>query len=334
MLLLVGIEVAAAADAADCTSWARCPVATEFHPVAWDYGVRYQTHLAAAMRGPGANQAFGGTVGQANLRWRLYEADGTALPDDPETVTRWRDTSVAGAVLALNRVLDETLARAPALDAVRTVADAIVSPSINATPATANTRLRVEHRVGSRSQQELALRAQEQGFLERKPMPDFGVGLGWQLKEYDAPASAPLLTYGGWLQLTRIGITSLRAQWSFATGHWVLLAGEQIWPDVALTASIRSQDLSLEPAKWATGILWNLPGDGNWTARLDRSTVMADGIVTWTVSLRSEFGTPIPGRLRPPLAPWPSVPERGPLTLNDSAVSPVDDTPVPRRKRK
>lgn len=332
MLPPVGIEVAAAADAAECTSWAECPVVTEFHPVAWDYGVRYQTLLAAAMSGPGAKQAFGTTIGQANLRWRLYDADGIGLPRDADTATEWRDTSTAGALLAMNAVLDETLARAPALQTMRTVVDAVISPSFNATPATDETPARFEHRVGSRLQQQIAMRAQEQGFLERKPKPDFGLGVGWQLKDAEAPESAPLLTYGGWLQLTRIGLTSVRAEWSFATGHWLVLAGEQVWPDVTLTASLRSQDRSLEPARWAAGVLWNLPGNNGWTARLDRSTIFSDDEVIWTLSLRSELGTPIPGRLHPPLAPWPSVPEREPLTTDFVAISPADETPVERRK--
>lgn len=278
------------------------PLVTELRPATLDYGERLYTLENAALGGPAASPVFGPTVAQADVYWRFYAATGrgTWLPGDAATL--WRDTAVAGSLLALNRLVDETVDRAPQIAAMRTAADLLVNPNLEL-HAPAGQRPRLGHQTGGANQRKLADQELLQGLPpDHRPDPKIGVGVDWSTRSSDAPVEAPLIEYGAWFAMSNIGVTNLRADLDLLRGAWAVTAREKLLPGFFLTTSARSADRSLTPGVWSVGCTVNFTKLPGWTWRFDRRQSL-DGAqgqagieapVTWTLSLRAERKTATP----------------------------------------
>jgi hypothetical protein len=332
---------------AGCESWTDCRVAAELHPVSIDYGLQYQQALEQTMAGRQASPLFNGVVNEAEVHWRLLDASGRGLGFGEGKPTEWRDLALVGSFLAFNRVMDQTFARAPALDAIRLVLDAAVSPSVDLV-FREDGRLRAKHATGWEVGQRFQAAQDEAGFersdaenddeavgsartaassfrgtgsrreRQRPPMK-LHFGLGWRVRDEEQPETDPLLTWNAHLSMNLRAGTLVRADWSLLHDHWESLARQRLFDGVSAEATLRSEDESPVPRRWATGLLWN-PAD-RWTVRLRRSQGIVDD--TWVdngnwevmLTVRAELGGRLPGRLEPSLAGLPAVDDRSPNEL-------------------
>ncbi len=304
--------------------WASLPVATSLHPAAPDYGERYQHLLEVHMGSPVANPAFGPVVAEADVHWRLLGATGSGLPVDAATAERWRDTALAGVAVAVDALIDETLARAPQLDAARTVLETLASPGL----VVARDRRGVQVRPG-RARDAARERAAEEVVVaaRARPPPALKAGLDLTLRPLDAPEADPLVAWGVYASGDRVGLTAFRMQADARDLRWSITARQLVYPRVSLVAALRSVEpldrppnapLAVpDPGRWSTGVAWST--NRGWDVRVERAETLADGGWTWTISLRSERRGPIPGRVSPGLGarepeasglPW--VGEHGP----------------------
>ena len=272
------------------------PLTAELRPVVLDYGERLHALETASMGGPTSSPVFGPTVAQADVYWRFAIATGrgTWLPTD--AATTWRDTALTGSLLALNRLVDETVERAPQIAALRTAADLLVNPNLELR-APAGATPRVGHQTGGNNQRKLSDQELLQGLpLDHRPDPKIGVGVDWATRSPDAPDDAPLLEYGAWFAMSNIGVTNLRADVDLIRGAWTVTARERLIPGLYLTTSARSAERSVEVATWSAGCSLTITQVPGWTLRLDRKQALneADDNVTWALSLRSERKTVVP----------------------------------------
>lgn len=340
------LPLAGAALAGTPPDWLAWPVTADLHPVGWNYGCRYQEVLTETMGGTRASPAFSPVVATADVHWKLVASTGTGLWLDETTPATWRDVALAGAVLSATRIVDETLDRAPTLNAFYTAIDTVVNPSIHV-QRERDGDVTVVHRSGGRLRQDVDRAEEEIARPDRRRPPSVDLGLDWHLRDQDDPPRTPFLDYGAFLSLSEILVSNLRLEALALAGQWNVTGRQRVYPGVYVLATARSADTSttpisawtdrVAPARWSVGVLWNVPRAPDWNLRFERITTLADGSVTWQVVLRAELGAFAPGRVYPalgardPYDAWlPDVPERAGLALTSVVASPTRvPTPAP-----
>ncbi len=271
------------------------PVVVELKVQRIDYGARLYALENATMGGPTASAVFGPTVAQADVYWRLQAATGRGcwLPDD--AAEDWGNTALAGSLIAFNALVDETVARAPQITAIRGAIDMVVNPNLALEVRKDGARLR--HDTGGGNQRKLASEELEQGLApgRGKPEPSVGVGLDWNLRDEDASDDAPLLEYGAWLATSNVGISNLRTEVDLIRGSWSVTARQRVYDGVFFVATARSEDRTFDLGTWSGGLSWTLPGIPGWTLKLERKQAfdLAE-IAQWTITLRGERKTVVP----------------------------------------
>jgi len=334
--------------------WTDAPVAWGLHPVGWHVGVRYQELVEDVLAGPRASPVFSQVVAEADVHWRLRATWDEGLPLDGEDAERWRDTALAGALLAGTRVVDEAVSRQAEVHVAFSAVDAVLNPSLELARTPAG-ELRVAHRVGGPAASRVA-RAEAEEVLDRPgsrgpPRPAVDLGFDWRLREEDDPVGTPVLDYAVFVSTRSVLVDNLRLDLLALAGDWSVTGRVSVYPRVYLVASARSLNAELsprtpwasraEPGRWSVGWMWTVPQPAGWTVRFDRSTTLAPTpSVTWTLSLRGEFGAALPGRPVPALGArddepaWlPAVPERGPNHLRVwGAPPPASPAPSPGRR--
>ncbi len=338
LLPLVGVVLAGVPP-----NWLAWPVAADLHPVGWNYGVRYQAVLEETVGGRRASAAFSPIVAAADVHWRLVASTGTGIWLDEDAPTVWRDAALSAALVSVSRIADETVARAPTVDAFYTVFDTVLNPSLRLQKQPSGGFVPI-HRPGGRLANDLD-RAETEIGADRRRLPSLAVGFDWRFRDADDPPRTPFLDYGAFLSLSEVLLSSLRVDVLALAGQWRVTARQRVYPGVYLLGTARSADdpdtsgvprdwlTAAAPSRWTAGVLWNVPPDEDWTVRFERVTTLADGAVTWQVSLRAEFGAFAPGRVRPalgardPTDAWlPDVPERDPLRLTSVVATPAEPT--------
>lgn len=309
--------------AAEPAGWADVPVAQDLHPVAWDYGARYQALLARSMGGPSASSVFGPVVAEADVHWRLVAATGRGLPMDEGTEELWSAVATTGSLMAVEALVNETFERAPRLHVVFVAADAVVNPSLRVQRKPQG--VTVDHPVG-KVRSDVAREAELEDVPHRRANPTFDAGLDWALRDDDAPEEAPPVTWRAYVSTSETLLSQLRLEYGLTDQSWSATGRERVRPRLYLTGTIRSvpreavaglraPDELLEPGRWSAGLLWELPWRTGWTVRLDRTTTLADESVTWMVSLRGENHSPIPvrpSRRHDATPTFPALRDRGP----------------------
>ncbi len=303
--------------------WPAIPVARALHPVGHHYGRRYQSLLGSIVGGPRASPVFGPTVAEADVHWRLLDATGRGLDLDPAAAERWRDMALAASFLATERLVDETVERAPTLYGVYVAGDTLMSPSFDLRKKGPE-EIEVVHRPGGPTARALE-RAEEELALGRprgRPTPALGVGLDWELRDAEAPESAPLVQYAAWLSATELGLTSLRVELAPASLAWNVSGRQLLVPRLFLIGTARSVDLGPDPGRLSGGLMWVPPLPGSCNVRAERILALEEDDDRWMLSLRCENRTPAPAPLVPPLGdrgrggpalPW--APERDPIPV-------------------
>ncbi|MES2639796.1 MAG: hypothetical protein V4850_09945 [Myxococcota bacterium] len=311
-------------DTQPAPRWEAVPVGNGLHRVGFHYGRRYQQIVEDTMGGTRASAAFGPVVAQADVHWRLLDATGRGLPLDALSPTAWRDTAVAGSLLAGEKLFDEALERAPVLYGVYLVADTVLSPSFDVRRRNRD-EVAVTHRSGGPARRAVERAEEEVGPLrvvKKAPVPSLGVGVDWELRDVDAPPEAALIRYTAWMNLTEIGLSSVRVEVAPENLAWVVSGREQIRPRLYLIGSARSVEKAPDPGRLSGGVMWLLPWRGSWNLRFERIVSLEEPDERWMVTLRCENRTDVPAPVSPPLGdrglggpvlPW--VPERAPNTL-------------------
>lgn len=331
MLLLA---LALRGSAAEVDDWADLPAVWGLHPVTVHYGERYQAWVEQSMAGERAPAVFGPVVAEADLHWRLLAATGEGLPLDDTDAALWRDTALAGSLIAVNRVVDETVARSPQVQALRVGLDAILSPRIAVSRAEGE-GLTVSHPTAGPRERAAELRDFEAAIVDRRRPPTIDAGFDWDLRDEEDDPRTPFLAYAPYLALSSVLRTDLRAELRTRTLQWAITGRHQLMRRTWVVGSVRSVPEAPDPGSWAVGAMWTPPFAEGWTARLDRTVVLGEQ-VRWLLSLRCERRTPIPGRAghapgaTPGEEPWlPRVPNRDPLLIAPLAP-PGDLPPEPR----
>lgn len=327
MLLLA---LALRGSAAEPDDWADLPAVWGLHPVTLHYGERYQAWVEESMAGERAPAVFGPVVAEADLHWRLLAATGEGLrlaEDDPAL---WRDTALAGSLIAVNRVVDETVARSPQAQAFRVGLDAILTPRVAVSRADGKGVV-VSHPTAGRLERTAELRDFEAAIVDGRRPPTVDAGFDWDLRDEEDDPRTPLLAYAPYLALSSVLRTDLRAELRTRTLQWTLTGRHRVARGAWVVGSVRSVAEAPDPGSWAVGAMWSLPFADGWTARLDRTVELGEQ-VRWLLSVRCERRTPIPGRpghapgATPDEEPWlPWVPERGPLVI--APLAPPGDLP-------
>lgn len=247
------------------------------------------------MGGPGASVVFGPTVALADVYWRLQSATGRGcwIPDD--SAATWRDTALAGSLLSFNRLVDETVERAPQIDTIRTAADFVLNPNL-AVLVPKGRRAKLQHDTGGEPQRRIDQQALEQGQVnDHKPEPKFGFGVDWTTRSADSPPQSPLLEYSAWISSTNLGLSNVRADLDLLHLTWRVNAREKLVRNLYAVASARSDERSFEPGAWSGGLSWTVPHVSGWSLRADRKQSFdLNPVVTWTITLTGEQRTVIP----------------------------------------
>lgn len=345
--------------------WLVWPVTAELHPVGWNYGTRYQAVVESTVGSTRSSPAFSAVVATADVHWRLVASSGEGLWLDEGAPADWRDAALAAALLSGSRVVDETVARAPTVDAFYTAFDTVLNPSLHLQRQRDGDFVLV-HRAGGRLDHRLDQAESEIAAPDRRRPPSVDLGLDWHLRDADDPPRAPFLDYGAFVSLSEMLVSNMRLDVLALAGQWSFTARQRVYPRVYALLTARSANADAEnptgaplrwderalPRRWSVGLIWNLPTPG-WTLRGERIEALTDGAVTWQLTARAEFGAFAPGRIHPALGArdpddaWlPDAPDRGGLPLTPVSVSPVTDVlgppatdaadpvaPVGRRRR-
>lgn len=312
-----------------------CPVpaVAELQPVAWDYAARLRALEADAFGGRTASAALGPTVAEADVYWRFVAATGrgSALPADAPAV--WRDTAVAGSLLALNRLVDETVDRAPQIAMLRGVADAAINPNLELHSAS-GAPMRVSHRTGGRNARRVQDASIEEGFAPPRH-PGLAFGLDWKTKDDDAPPEAPILSWGAWLAVDGLSGASLRADLDLVHDAWTVNLRRRAGYGLALVASARSAARAVTPDDWSVGVALDVPRWRDETIRLERRQSFAAAVpdAAWVLTVRVEHHTAAPrGVAYPdPTGPAPGAPPARACWAETCVTDgPAASTPLPR----
>lgn len=309
------LALAAVASAQDCPEFESCPVAAELREVSWNYGERYQLAVARVMVGERSHPLFNRAVNQADVHWRLLAATGEGLYADEATANEWRDVALAGSFLAFDQVVSETFGRAPELDALRVAVDTVISPSVDVT-LRKDGRVTVRHPTGWELGQRVERQEQELGLEPRNGRhrrSRLHLGVGWKLRDLDAPNSAPVLAWTAHLAAQNFGLSLFRADVDVLTLRWDVIARQRLLGDFAAVAGVHAQEQGFDPGRWSVGAAWSPVPRG--TVRLERSQAFdKDG---WRVDLvaRLEVGGTLAGDYRAPVAGLPSVVDTSPNRL-------------------
>ncbi len=270
----------------------------QLQAIGWDYGDRLAELEEETMGGRTASPVFGQTVAQADIYWRLRDATGRGswLPDD--AATTWRDTALAGSLLAVNKLVDETVARAPQIETIRTALDLVANPNLSlALPKGRNATF--GHETGGENARKVAAQELQQApdpnGRGRPMVPKVNFGLNWSTRASDAPPGTPFLEYGAWISTTSIGISNFRADYDLLHSAWSLTGREKLARGIFLVATARSDTKAPTASAWTAGLMWTPPWTLGWTLRADRKqTFDLNPDVTWTVSLVGEEHTATP----------------------------------------
>lgn len=324
MLLLLAAGLAAAPPVGSRP----LPPPQGYLPVGHHYGVRFQQILVETVGGPRAPTVFGPVVAEADLHWRLLAATGRGVWLDEADAERWVDTATAGVLLGSSLLVDETVARAPQVQAIRTALDTVLSPGVEV--ARDDGRLAVRHRTGGPERRRVELAELDDATPLGPRPPSVDLGFAWDLRDEDEPERAPLIGYAPYLSLTEVGLSNLRVDARLRTGQWAVTGRERLLRGFYVLGAVRSVEAAPELGSWSTGVLWNAAWMDGWSVRLDRIVAVPEPDVRYQLTVRCERHTPAPGRPdRSPggavdEAPWlPAVPARDP---------PSGAAPPPRRR--
>ncbi len=296
------------ARAAPCAEWSTCPVAADLHPVEWNYFERYDAALVRVMGSQRASPLFSSSLNEAEAHWRLLAATGRGLDLPANTATRWRDLAFAGSFLAFDQVIGETVSRSEEAQAVRSAFDLVFAPSAELI-FKRNGTVRLAHQTGWGVKRRFQREEEEQGLDPEATTPPAGPGgprrppvkvsaaVGWKLRDVDAPADAPLLTWNAELAVHNAGLSLFRVDVDLLRLHWDTMARERLFDGLSVGAGLHSEDVGPTPARWSAGVFWAPVRDH--VVSLQRSAPV-DG-ESWRVdlTLRVELGTFLQGR--PPL---------------------------------
>ena len=321
---LAALTMMPQATAGTCADWSSCPVATDLHPVSWSYPARYDAALQEVMGSLRSSPLFSSALNEAEAHWRLVAATGRGLDLPTTRATQWRDLAFAGSFLAFDHVIDETVARSDEVQVLREVLDSVIAPSVEAVFAP-NGKVRVAHPTGGsvkrrfqRSEEELGLEGSvptrpAERASRRSPPVKISGGLGWKLRDLEAPPDAPLLTWNADLAAHDAGLTLWRVDVDLLRFHWDALARQRLTHGWSVGSGLHSAEQGPEPARWSAGLFWT--PKANHVVSLQRSSPV--DATSWRVdlTLRVELGTFLPGRLDPSLAGYPAAVDRSPNTL-------------------
>lgn len=297
--------------------WASQPVAQALHPVGYDYGAAYQAELSNTMAGNRASPIFSRTVNQAMIHWTLVDATGRGLGAVETANQEWTDMALLGSFLAFNRVADDTFSRAPALDALRLAFDTVLAPAVDIV-FRKDGGVAVRHPTGFGAKTQMEGQEMLQGLDAEKKRgrnSKLHLGVGWQVRPIEAPESDPLLGFGATLALQRIGISNLRTEVSFVDLHWSVTARQEVIGDFSLLATLRSQPISPEPARWSAGVSW--APRPRTTVRFERSAPLIGEEWNLMLLARVEIGGILPGRVGG-VTPLPALAPSAPNVLGPS----------------
>jgi hypothetical protein len=287
LAILLAALASASTPCATPEAWAACPVARSLHPVSWDYASHYRRSLETVMAGNRASPLFLTTVNEADVHWRLLAGSGRGLDLPRGRDQVWTDLALAGSFLVLDRMLSDVAERSEEVAAVRTAFDTMLSPSANFT-FRPNGSVSVAHRTGGSVARRFDRSAEAQGFdegatddhLDAEDAPASpraaraaagpGAGanasgrpvklqldVGWTLRDLDAPASTPPLSWGAGISLRNAGLTLWRADVDLVTLRWNALARQLLFGKVSAGVSVNGAEGGAAPDRWTAGLYWN-----------------------------------------------------------------------------
>lgn len=282
------------------------------------------------MTGPRASPLFLATVNEADVHWRLLAASGRGLDLPPGRAEGWTDLALAGSVLAVDRMIGDVVDRSEEAAAVRAAFDTMFDPSVDLVVRPGG-RVVVSHRTGGPVGRRYLRAAEEAGFEEadadtasgRKrvpgsergaPPPRLHVGVGWTVRDLDAPPSDPPLSWGAEVSLQNVGLSLWRADLDLISLHWRAVARERIVPDFSVGAGLQSADPNPEPDQWSTGVFWTPTPRA--VVSLQRVAPLTEE--SWRIQLEGRWL--LGGTLTGPRAPSPLRPNR--LTSTTTSASP------------
>lgn len=304
-------------------TWNDVPLAAELRPLGWNYGTRYQELLADVMGGRDAAATFGPVVAKADVYWRFELAAPGRMVLDEGDPADWRDAALAGSLVAVDRLLRDTTARAPRLEAARVTVATLLDPTLLVARDAEGVHVaRAEGGPAGRRVDRAELVEGDtpaRGADARRPPQGVSMGLDWSLRDEDDPPRSPLVHYAAWISTTNLGPSSLRAEYALASGDWELLVRQRLLPH---TSAFARADGSLpsDPARGVEGGLqWNPRAFPNWNVRAQLGWDL--GQQAWTARwlLRGELHTPIPAVPGQPLGErglcFPALPENEPAPM-------------------
>lgn len=301
------------------------PTVTDFHPVHFNYWIRYQEILSDIMGGPHASLAFSPIVSMADVHWRFIEATGQGIMLSPEDMEQWKQMAFIGSSLSLSLLLGESLDRSESLHIIHTIGDVIANPGLSLKFKPEHPT-QIEH-VANRTQRNLEQIEFEE--IPHSPSPQgaqLNMGIDWQLRGPSDPPELPLLSYNSYFYGNWHGAFSLRADVRLLTWVWSVNSRLSLYRNLSLIGSLRSPEPDPEhplghpdPLPWQSslGLNWEAPGLTLWGLRLERVDDLLTQEWRYQLRLQGNFHTPIPGRPGTPAAP--SLPERGPLITSNNA---------------
>lgn len=308
------VLLAHALAAPAAANWADAPVARGLHPVSWDPFASYHAALEEVMGSPRASPSFSAVVSTADVHWRLVEATGVGLRLGPDAPGQWQDYALAGSLLAIDRVVGEVAGRSEEVDAVRTALDLFVDPSAELV-IRRDGRVTLDHQAGGAARRWVRRRETGEGLgvargPSRTPPIRIGLSAGWTLRDPDAPPDDPLVGWAVQLDVRNAGLTLWHVDVDLLELRWVATARQRLWEDLSLGAGLRSDAGDPAPSRWTAGFYWT-PRPQVVLSTTWSQPLAHDG---WRVDagVRVELGSFLPGRLRPALAPFPTVPDRAP----------------------
>lgn len=250
--------------------WYTWPLAPSLHPVRLVQTARLEALMVERLSGPSSSPLFRDPLARAQVYYAWLVATGAPLSVDDATMLVWRETAWAGATMALEGWLLETVDRSEGASVTFQVLRTFVSPNLEVKKTEGTWQARVNQ--GDLSQRR-RLRVQEAADgLERRGReqvaPSIRLGSGFQAWEDDFRGRT-VTRYDAaiWAQANGFAIQNV-ALYGYATRQtWELTLRDPVWQGPGLSASmvLTSREKSAIPGTWGAGLSLNPPGWSPWT---------------------------------------------------------------------
>lgn len=242
------------------------PLAAELHPVGFNYGVRFNELFVEQVSGPRSSPLFREPVSAISAHYRLLDLGLLPPPDSEGVDQRFLETATAGAGLALERVLLESLERSEIMERSWKIMRVPFSSSLSLSKKNGSWSANLNEEAPF-NRSAMRMREDAQGLSPGGPSGG-RISAGYGLKPRDIQeiqADLPLIDTSAYIHCEKVLFDQLNLTADPETWNWALTLRERLWRELSGGLVIASHARDPIPEEWGCNLTLPLPHARPWT---------------------------------------------------------------------